>query len=250
MTAYLFDEFALNTSRCRLMRSDKVIELRPKSFEVLRHLVENADRLITKDELLNAVWPGVHVSEDSLTQCVMEVRRALDDKNHALLKTVPKRGYIFAGTVLAGDEGSQSAARTSLHGRWRWDWLRPTALVLGGLIAGVILTLSLPLLVGEIEGARHIGNLVSNAETAIGQTLATYPTGTPVSPWTSCRCPQALSPGGIAIRCRFWVMSSRGSLRPTTERADFGRIEQVMLFSKPSTGRTTRETWAPPRRAS
>ncbi|MBD0276015.1 MAG: winged helix-turn-helix domain-containing protein, partial [Acetobacteraceae bacterium] len=54
--------------------------LRPKAFALLRHLVENAGRLVDKDELLAAVWPGVFVTEDSVTLCVRELRRALDDE--------------------------------------------------------------------------------------------------------------------------------------------------------------------------
>jgi len=60
---------------------------------VLRYLFENADRLVTKDELMQAVWPGIAVTDDSLVQCIHAIRRALHDEDHVLLKTVPKRGY-------------------------------------------------------------------------------------------------------------------------------------------------------------
>lgn len=69
------------------------IDLRPQAFAVLRQLAENAGRLVTKDELMQAVWPGVAVTDDSLVQCIHEIRRALRDEEHAVLKTVPKRGY-------------------------------------------------------------------------------------------------------------------------------------------------------------
>ena len=55
------------------------IELRNRSFGVLRHLATNAGRVVTKDELLEVNWPGVTVTEDSLTQCISEIRRALGD---------------------------------------------------------------------------------------------------------------------------------------------------------------------------
>src|SRR5882762_10431339 len=71
------------------------IELRNRSFSVLRHLATNADRVVTKDELLEANWPGVTVTEDSLTQCISEIRRALGDPGRDLLRTVPRRGYMF-----------------------------------------------------------------------------------------------------------------------------------------------------------
>jgi DNA-binding winged helix-turn-helix (wHTH) protein len=63
---YRFGEFTLDLSRGRLEGAHGNIELRPKSFEVLRYFVEHPDRLISKDELLDAVWPDVHVTEDSL----------------------------------------------------------------------------------------------------------------------------------------------------------------------------------------
>jgi DNA-binding winged helix-turn-helix (wHTH) protein len=71
------------------------IELRNRSFSVLRHLATNADRVVTKDELLEANWPGVTVTEDSLTQCISEIRRALGDPSRDLLRTVPRRGYMI-----------------------------------------------------------------------------------------------------------------------------------------------------------
>ncbi len=73
--------------------------LRPQSFAVLRHLVENRGRLVTKDELMQAVWPDVAVTDDSLVQCIGEIRRALGEDGKALLETVPRRGYRLAQPV-------------------------------------------------------------------------------------------------------------------------------------------------------
>ena len=71
------------------------IELRNRSFGVLRHLATNSGRVVTKDELLNVNWPGVTVTEDSLTQCISEIRRALGDAGRDLIRTVPRRGYMI-----------------------------------------------------------------------------------------------------------------------------------------------------------
>src|SRR5204862_1726004 len=73
--------------------SGKPIVLRRQCFAVLRHLIGEANQLVTKDQLMAAVWPGIAVTDDSLVQCIHEIRRALDDDGHAVLKTVPKRGY-------------------------------------------------------------------------------------------------------------------------------------------------------------
>jgi adenylate cyclase len=100
---YRFGGFTLDLSRGSLEGERGKIELRPKSFDVLRYLVEHPDRLISKDELLEAVWPNVHVTEDSLTRCVSEVRTALGDVDQKLIKNLPRRGYILATPVIVAD---------------------------------------------------------------------------------------------------------------------------------------------------
>jgi DNA-binding winged helix-turn-helix (wHTH) protein len=97
--SYCFEAYTLDLRRGCLRKVDREIGLRPKSFEVLRHLVENAGRLVSKDELVKRVWPEVIVTDECLTQCVSEVRRALGDGEQRLIKTVPRRGYLFAAAV-------------------------------------------------------------------------------------------------------------------------------------------------------
>jgi TolB-like protein len=72
------------------------IELRNRSFGVLRYLATNTGRVVTKDELLATNWPGVTVTEDSLTQCISEIRRLLGDAGRDLIRTVPRRGYMIS----------------------------------------------------------------------------------------------------------------------------------------------------------
>jgi TolB-like protein/DNA-binding winged helix-turn-helix (wHTH) protein len=78
------------------------IPLRAQSFAVLRHLAANAGRVVTKDELAAAVWPGIAVTDDSLVQCVRDIRRALGDEAQAALKTAPRRGYRLVPPAAAG----------------------------------------------------------------------------------------------------------------------------------------------------
>jgi TolB-like protein len=72
------------------------IDLRNRSFGVLRYLATNAGRVVSKDELLGANWPGVTVTEDSLTQCISEIRRLLGEPGRDLIRTVPRRGYMIS----------------------------------------------------------------------------------------------------------------------------------------------------------
>ena len=96
---FAFEGYTLDIMRCSLRLADREIALRPKSFDVLRYLVENADRVVTREELIKAVWTEVIVTDDSLTQCVTDARHALGDDRQTIIKTVPRRGYRFAAPV-------------------------------------------------------------------------------------------------------------------------------------------------------
>jgi TolB-like protein/DNA-binding winged helix-turn-helix (wHTH) protein/Tfp pilus assembly protein PilF len=92
---YYFADFTLDLNRGCLRRGQDEIKLRPKSFEVLKYLVENNARLIRKNELIHAVWPDTAVTDDSLVQCLKDIRHALRDEGQQIIKTVHGRGYIF-----------------------------------------------------------------------------------------------------------------------------------------------------------
>ena len=93
--AWIFEDFTLDLKRACLLRRGKEVKLRPKSFETLRYLVEHHGRLVTKAELIQSVWPDSFVTDDSLVQCLRDVRAALGDQQQSYIKTVPRRGYIF-----------------------------------------------------------------------------------------------------------------------------------------------------------
>src|SRR5262245_3079783 len=101
-----FASFTLDLNRLSLFGPSGHADLRPKSFEVLRYLVEHAGRVVGKEEVIKAVWPDVPVTDESLTRCISEVRRAIDDGSRQIIKTVPKRGYLF-------DVPVSEAARTA-----------------------------------------------------------------------------------------------------------------------------------------
>ena len=102
---YRFDGFTLDLVRGALLAPGGTeIALRPKAFALLRQLVENAGRLIDRDEIMAAVWPGVTVTDDSITQVIKEIRGALGDREQRLLRTVPRRGFLFAAEVWRADD--------------------------------------------------------------------------------------------------------------------------------------------------
>ena len=97
---YQFGEFTLDVARGCVLKAGEEIKLRPKVYETLKYLVENPGRLISKQELIQAVWPDAFVTDDSVVQCTVELRRALNDRTQQLLKTVPRRGYLFTAPVI------------------------------------------------------------------------------------------------------------------------------------------------------
>jgi predicted ATPase/DNA-binding winged helix-turn-helix (wHTH) protein len=108
--SYQFDEFTLDIARGCLLRAGAEIKLRPKVYETLKYLVEHPGQLIGKQELMRAVWPNAFVTDDSLVQCTLELRRALNDGRQQLLKTVPRRGYLFAASVMQHPVTSEPSA--------------------------------------------------------------------------------------------------------------------------------------------
>jgi TolB-like protein/cytochrome c-type biogenesis protein CcmH/NrfG len=83
-------------SRGLLLRNDEPVPLRPKAFALLDHLAANCGRVVGKSDLIAAVWPGVYVTEDSLTQAVRELRKALADDDQRTVRTIARRGYLLA----------------------------------------------------------------------------------------------------------------------------------------------------------
>lgn len=88
-----FDRYVLDLDRGCLLLDGKEIELRPKTFAVLQHLVQNPRRLVSKEELFAVVWSNLVVTDDALVQSIGELRRALVDDGQRLIRTVPRRGY-------------------------------------------------------------------------------------------------------------------------------------------------------------
>jgi len=98
---YYFDEFTLDVAARKLLRGDKAMSVPSRAFDALVYLLERRERLVQKNELIEAIWTDVVVTDDSLTHAVSVLRRALaDERAHPkYIETVPRRGYRFIGAV-------------------------------------------------------------------------------------------------------------------------------------------------------
>src|SRR5262249_11195761 len=110
-----FPPFHLDPSDERLWHGARNIPLAPKAFAVLRHLARHHGRLVTKEELLDAVWPSVHVGEAVHKVCVREIRQAIDDPARAprFIQTVHGRGYRFIAAIADSPESRRPSGNGS-----------------------------------------------------------------------------------------------------------------------------------------
>ncbi|RUU44264.1 tetratricopeptide repeat protein [Mesorhizobium sp. M6A.T.Ce.TU.002.03.1.1] len=110
-------------------QSGHAIALRPQAIEVLKVLAARPGKIVTKDELMQTVWGNIAVTDDSLVQCVIEIRKALGDERHEIVRTLPKRGYVLEAEKAVEDSRKVAGAR--LLGLRSKSWL--------GLAAGLMI---------------------------------------------------------------------------------------------------------------
>src|SRR5690348_10496064 len=128
-----FGDLILELDRMRLIGPNGPVDLRPKTFDVLRYIVDHAGRVVRKSEIISAVWSDVVVTDESLTRCISEIRRALGSENQSLVRTVQRRGYVFEGHVTASEEAERHAEpRPS---RPAWAGISPPSEVCGNALA-------------------------------------------------------------------------------------------------------------------
>jgi len=130
-------EWVLDAERNELRRGGDAVRLEPKAIEVLRQLAWRPGRVVSRDELLSLVWPGVVVGDDALTQAIIKLRRALGDdaQTPRYIETIPKKGYRLVAAVQ-----KPGTAEDSPVGRpRRRAWLAGTALVLGTFLGALLL---------------------------------------------------------------------------------------------------------------
>lgn len=120
MAVYQFGAFTLDTQTYELRRDGTVISVEPQVFGLLAHLIENRDRVISKDELINVVWRGRIVSDATLSSRISAARLALQDtgEKQSIIRTIPRRGFRFVAKLSGDAENAGSTtqgARTGEH---------------------------------------------------------------------------------------------------------------------------------------
>lgn len=107
--AYVFESYVLDPARRELRRDGVPVAIEPKAFDLLIHLVAHRDRVVSRDDLVNAVWDGRVISDAALATCVNAARRAVADSGDVqrLIRTLPRKGFRFTGP--ARDEGAVAA---------------------------------------------------------------------------------------------------------------------------------------------
>jgi DNA-binding winged helix-turn-helix (wHTH) protein/predicted ATPase len=108
---FCFGPFRLDVPNARLTRENQPIALQPKAFDVLAYLLENAGRLVTQEELTDAIWPDTIVGDSSLKSCIRQIRQALGDgaREPKFIETVHRRGYRFIGQLARSNEPPSAA---------------------------------------------------------------------------------------------------------------------------------------------
>src|SRR6185437_11229374 len=96
-----FDRFCLDSGRRELRRDGSLVAVEPKVFDLIACLVEQRDRVVSRDDLIQIVWAGRIVSESALATCINAARVVLGDsgEKQRLIKTLPRKGFRFIGTV-------------------------------------------------------------------------------------------------------------------------------------------------------
>jgi len=115
---YLFEEYAFDTDRRELHHGANVVAVAPQVFDLLDYLIRNRQRVVSKDELINAIWNGRSVSDAALTTRLNVARSAIGDsgEEQRLIKTLPRKGFRFVGSLLeARESGGAATADISIE---------------------------------------------------------------------------------------------------------------------------------------
>src|SRR4051812_11701394 len=114
-----FGDFQMDSGNARLTRGSETVALTPKAFDTLHYLAQRPDELVTKEQLLKAIWPDVIVGDASVKVCIREIRKALEDdvQSPKYIETVHRRGYRFISKGGSAGPAPIAVESTTLVGR-------------------------------------------------------------------------------------------------------------------------------------
>jgi adenylate cyclase len=228
-----FADFVLDLARCSLRRGADDVQLRPKAFNMLCYMARHPGRLIPKDELIAATWPSLFVTDDSLVQCIKDIRDALNDGEHRIIQTVPRRGYLFAAEVHAAAPPAQTIVATKPR-------MPPARMALAAAAALVLLAVLGSWLL--VDNGRWLAGSGSNH--AERQSIAVLPLASMSNPSTDDYFAEGLTEDIISALGRFQDISvrSRGAVASykgrTPRPQDVGRDLGVRYVIEGSVRRT------------
>jgi DNA-binding winged helix-turn-helix (wHTH) protein/TolB-like protein len=213
---YRFGDFVLDTRAFRVSRDGLPVHLEPKAVDVLRYLLERAGLLVSKHELIRAVWKDTAVTDNALTRVIAQLRRALEDPvdQPRYIETIPTRGYRFiAQPAVAADDGCAHgvAAPLAVPPRPR---VSPIALA----VAAVVLIASVAAVLTVARRIGQVGAVVSSAAVSVDpiRSVAVLPlknlSGNPEQDYLAEGITQALSDTLSRLRV-LTVVSTTSSTR-------------------------------------
>ena len=114
---YFFEEYAFDTDRRELHRGADLVSIGPQVFDLLDYLLRNRERVVSKDDLIHAVWNGRIVSDAALTTRLNAARSAIGDtgEKQRLIKTLPRKGFRFVGAVHEEDGRTVAPSGSAAH---------------------------------------------------------------------------------------------------------------------------------------
>ena len=144
---YKFEIFTLDTREYQFMRDQQVESLEPRVFDVLVYLIENRERVVSKDELIEKLWDGRIISDSALNTCIRSIRRALGDdrEQQKFVRTFPKRGFQFVCDIeldspLATNSRSEArSSRDSIAATKKDYWIPTVILVMVSVLVAYFL---------------------------------------------------------------------------------------------------------------
>lgn len=191
-SAFLFDDFRIEPATFRAFKADNTIQLEPKALRLLIFLIENRGRLIEKEELLDEIWNGTHVTENALVREVGKLRKTLGDdpKTPKYIETVHTRGYRFIAEVeitsvsqrLTPVNSQDSYLAASPPEVRAWSWRNHLLLMV------MIIALAAAILMG-LKAYRNSNSTAATLPIAIRQ----------ITTWPGLDCNPAFSPDGDSI---------------------------------------------------